>query len=520
MPNRHRYDELIDHLRAKTQSVAIRKIALAGSDMWLVFIRQLVDVKSLSQFVIKPAMEYCETALARPRARKVAESIISVADCNVESDPTKIQGHILKGMAVLLLSNDDEYVVVNLKQVEHRAVDAQEIAYSVHGPKDSFVENLDINLSLVRSRLQDPNLKIDMFELGRRTRTSVAAIYIEDIADPDTVNRIEAKLRAIDTDAILGSGEVEGFLCDTKHDLFSRVRTSESPAWACEAILEGKVGILVDGGHIALIAPTTFGESFHANDDKYNNKFFGLFSKLIRYLAVLVTLCSTSIYIALVSYHTDALPSGYAILLAQMRKSVLFPAPLEVIIVELILELVREALLRVPSKIGTAIGIVGAIIIGSASISAGLFDALVLILVCASLLSSFALPDYFAMNPIRILKFFMIFMTGIMGFYGFVLAMSMILTNLVSIDSFGVPYFAPFAPYNRYDFKRAFIFSRDTSALRMQYMRTKDDTRSSYAHTHLDKVREKAGGQEQEQQGQEQQGQGQQGQQGQQDKGE
>ena len=224
-------------------------------------------------------------------------------------------------------------------------------------------------------------------------------------------------------------------------------------------------------------------ESFYASDDKNENKFFGFFSKLLRYLAVMVTLCSTAIYIALVSFHTDALPSSYAILLSQLRKNVLFPAMLEVFIVEFILELVRESLLRVPSKIGTATGIVGAIIIGNASVSAGIFDALVLILVCASLLASFAIPDYFSMYPIRILKFFVIFMTGIMGFYGFVLAISMILTNLVSVDSFGVPYFAPFAPYNRYDFKRAFVFSRilprfaySTCAIRT--------TRETYAHEH------------------------------------
>ncbi|HOF99936.1 MAG TPA: spore germination protein [Clostridia bacterium] len=491
MLNKHRYEELIDNLRAGNKAVAVRRLVLAGDGAWLLYIKQLVDGTSLSEFVIKPVMEYCGGTPGRPRARKIVDSTIFAADCSVESDPFAIHDHILKGMAVLLIGNDEEYVVVNLKKVEHRAVSPQDLAYSVRGPKDSFVENLDVNLSLIRGRLKDPKLKIDMFELGRRSKTGVAAIYIEDIANPDTVNRIEAKLRAIDTDAILGAGEIQNFLTSTKYELFARVRTSENPAWVCEALLEGKVAILSDGGHIAIIAPCTFMESFYASDDKYENKFFGFFSKLLRYLAVMVTLCSTAIYIALVSFHTDALPSSYAILLSQLRKNVLFPAMLEVFIVEFILELVRESLLRVPSKIGTAIGIVGAIIIGNASVSAGIFDALVLILVCASLLASFAIPDYFSMYPIRILKFFVIFMTGIMGFYGFVLAISMILTNLVSVDSFGVPYFAPFAPYNRYDFKRAFVFSRDTSALRIQYMRDKDDTRSTYAHEHLGKVRKR-----------------------------
>jgi spore germination protein KA/spore germination protein len=145
-------------------------------------------------------------------------------------------------------------------------------------------------------------------------------------------------------------------------------------------------------------------------------------------------------------------------------------------------ELIREALIRVPSKIGTAIGIVGAIIIGNAATAAGIFDALVLILVSASLLASFAMPDYASMHPIRLLKFFLIFLTGILGFYGFVLGLSAILTNLVSMDSFGIPYLAPFAPFNRYDAKRAFLFSRKTSGLRMRFMKTQDDTRSRKGH--------------------------------------
>ena len=140
-------------------------------------------------------------------------------------------------------------------------------------------------------------------------------------------------------------------------------------------------------------------------------------------------------------------------------------------------------MLRVPSKIGTAIGIVGAIIIGQAATVAGVFSPLLLIISSASLLASFAIPDYFCAHPIRILRFLMIIMTGLIGFYGFILALSFILTNLVSINSFGVPYMAPFAPFNRYDAKRAFMFSRSTSSKRMQYMRNKDDTRGNGGQT-------------------------------------
>jgi len=195
-------------------------------------------------------------------------------------------------------------------------------------------------------------------------------------------------------------------------------------------------------------------------------------------MALFLHLCLSSIYVALVSFHTDALPSAYAILLSQMRQKVLFSALVEVLVVEFIAELVRESLIRVPSKIGTAIGVVGTIVIGQAATAAGVFSPLLLIIVSASLLASFAIPDYFAAHPIRILRFLVIIMTGILGFYGFILALSLIITNLVSINSFGVPYMAPFAPFNPYDSVRAFLFSRSTSKKRQQFMRAKDDTRT------------------------------------------
>jgi len=479
--NRHKYDQLIGNMRAEDMSLTTRTLTLGGSRVWVVYVKQLVDTQSLSQFVISPLIRHYENTLNYPTAQKVADSIISAADCMVESDTSKVESHILNGMAVLLFGHDNEYAVVNLKQVQHRSVDTPSITYSMLGPKDSFVENLDVNLSLIRYRIKDPNLKIDMFELGKRTKTAFAAIYIKDIANEEVVNRVESKLSQIDTDAIWGTGDITNILSG-KYSLFKTLRPTERSDMACEALMEGKIVLLGDGGTIAMITPFTYVETLISCDDRYDNQIFGVFARLVRYAALFTTLCATSIYVAIVTYHTDAVPGSYAILLAKMRQSVLFPALIEVLIVEFIVELIREALIRVPSKIGTAIGIVGAIIIGNAATAAGIFDALVLILVSASLLASFAMPDYASMHPIRLLKFFLILLTGILGFYGFVLGLSAILTNLVSMDSFGIPYLAPFAPFDKYDAKRAFLFSRKTSSLRMRFMKTKDDTRSRKGH--------------------------------------
>lgn len=479
---RAKYHHILNEIKSKGFVLTERTIPFFGGTIEILYVKQLIDTTALSEQIVKPLVHYCSSIKAVLKAQHIMESVIYANDCHVEKEDSKIEGNILNGMAVILFSNDQNYIVANLKKIEHRAIPIPEITYTIRGPRDCLTENLDTNLTLIRYRLKDPNLKIDTFEVGKRTKTSVAVIYMQDIANDTAVKEIEKRIGQIDTDVMWGTGELQAFLLNSKHDLFPQMGTTERSDWACEAIVEGKVLILADGGQIGLIAPHTFGESLIACDDRYDNKFFGLFSRIIRWTALFIALCSTSIYIALVSFHTDVLPANYAIFLAQMRSKVLFSALIEVLIVEFIGELLRESLLRVPSKIGTAIGIVGAIVIGQAATAAGIFSPLLLIIVATSLMASFAIPDYFAAHPIRILKFFMIILTGFLGFYGFVLGLTLILTNLVSINSFGVPYMAPLAPFNLYDFVRTFFFSRSTSPKRQQYMRTKDDTRADTYH--------------------------------------
>ena len=188
---------------------------------------------------------------------------------------------------------------------------------------------------------------------------------------------------------------------------------------AYHILLEGKVLVLVDGSGIALSAPKVFSEYFYSCDDRYDNKLFGLFARIIRYSAILIALTAASLYVAVTSFHTEVLPSDYAILLATLRSNVPFSALIGASLLEFTMELLREALLRVPKQIGPAIGIVGALVVGQAAIAAGIYNPILLILSAMSLLASFAIPDYTLINPFRLLKFYMILITGFLGFFGF-----------------------------------------------------------------------------------------------------
>lgn len=443
----------------------------------LFYIAQLTDRASLTENVVKPLILHCSSAPKSINAQMTVDGIIYADDCRIESDAGKIEEFILSGMVVILFSNDKQYIVVNLKKVEHRSVPTPQLSYTIRGPQDCFTENLDANLSLIRYRIKDKNMQIKHFEVGRRTKAQVAVIYIEDIANDTVVQEVQKRIERIDVDGIGESGELQGFLLNNKLQLFPQIGLIERSDMAFHSLLEGKVLVLVDGSGIALLAPKTFSEFFYSCDDRFDNKFFGLFTRILRYTAIIIALTGSSLFVALTSFHTDVLPVKYAISLSEMRSNVPFTALIGALSLEFIMELLREALLRVPKQIGSAIGIVGAIVIGEAAISAGIFSPLLLIIVATSLLASFTIPDYTLVNPFRILKLMLLLFTGVMGFFGFTIFLTFILAELVSLNSFGVPYMAPWAPFNFRDFLRTLIDGSTMDSRRPNYLRTKDKTR-------------------------------------------
>lgn len=476
------FEETVAYLKTKNLDYTQRSIPyhsgmLRNGRIELFYIAQLTDRASLTENVVKPLILHCSSAPKSINAQMTVDGIIYADDCRIESDAGKIEEFILSGMVVILFSNDKQYIVVNLKKVEHRSVPTPQLSYTIRGPQDCFTENLDANLSLIRYRIKDKNMQIKHFEVGRRTKAQVAVIYIEDIANDTVVQEVQKRIERIDVDGIGESGELQGFLLNNKLQLFPQIGLIERSDMAFHSLLEGKVLVLVDGSGIALLAPKTFSEFFYSCDDRFDNKFFGLFTRILRYTAIIIALTGSSLFVALTSFHTDVLPVKYAISLSEMRSNVPFTALIGALSLEFIMELLREALLRVPKQIGSAIGIVGAIVIGEAAISAGIFSPLLLIIVATSLLASFSIPDYTLVNPFRILKLMLLLFTGVMGFFGFTIFLTFILAELVSLNSFGVPYMAPWAPFNFRDFLRTLIDGSTMDSRRPNYLRTKDKTR-------------------------------------------
>ncbi|NLV59350.1 MAG: spore germination protein [Clostridiales bacterium] len=474
-------ETILNEIEAEGFALSQRSLACGRGSIEILYIQQLTDRASLMDFVIRPLSLYARQEFNdnhNPKAKTIARDVLYVDDYKLHTDGSDVQSFILDGMTVILLSDDDEYIVVNLKKVEHRSISDPMIEYTLRGPRDCFVENLDANLSLIRYRNKDAKLRVCQYNVGKRTNTSVALLYIEDIANEKVVSLMKKRIQAIDVDGIGDSGELEVFLQNSNLDLFPQMGMVERSDMAQHLLHEGKVLVLVDGSGLVLSAPKCFPEFFFSCDDRYDNMYFGLFMRILRYASFFIALYATSFFVGISEFHIDAIPSRYAISLAEMRASVPFIPLVGALLVEFVVELLREALLRVPKQIGPAVGIVSAIVIGQAAISAGIFSPLLLILSSVSLLASFVMPDFALINPIRILKFIGILCTGFLGFYGLILFSCVLLIHLVSIESFGVPYFAPFAPFNRYDFVRSFLFNISISPYRPKYLNVKDKKRT------------------------------------------
>lgn len=471
----NKFANKVEELRSGNLGISIRKLSVMNIDIFILYIPQITDRDKLSDSIIQPILQYDKDNIIS--ADKIATSIIYVDDISIDNDENEIINYVLDGKSVVILTNDKQYIIANTEKVEKRVTQSPEIENTIRGPKDAFTENYDSNVSLIRYRIKDPNLRIDNFKIGKRTKTNVAVIYINDVANPKYINKVKKRLKDIDIDGVVESGYIQKFILNNAYDLFPQVGIVERSDKACTSLLEGKVCIIIEGSHLALATPKTFIEFFDSGDDHYDNLYLGLFSKMLRVLAFIISLTLSSLYVAVVSFHTEILPEQYILALASSRATVPFNALIEATLMEIIAEILREASIRLPKQIGSAIGIVGTIVIGQAAVAAGLVSPLMVIIGSLSTMCSFVAPDYTIMNPVRVLKFMMIFITGIFGLFGFVMGYTVIVINMISNNSFGVAYFAPIAPLNLKDIKRFFLSDINLSKRRPEFLKTRDKIR-------------------------------------------
>lgn len=416
-----------------------------------VFIDSLCDTEALEENVLKLLMNrpyHSDGDSSHPIPMKliIQQQLLAVAQLKTVSMISEAVKAILDGNIAIFTSDCTDVLLLDLKGFEKRSIDEPFSEPTVRGPRDGFTENLQVNTSLIRRRIRTSKLKSELYVLGELTQTPIVLLYIEGLALETLIAEVRSRLKRIQIDGVLESGFIEEFIEDNPFSLFPQVQNSERPDVVCAALLEGKVAICIDNTPFALILPMTFWAGLQAAEDYYERFLYVSFIRMTRFILMLMALFFPSIYVAVTTFHPGMLPTGLLVSIASAREGVPFPSVIEAFLMEFVFEGLREASIRLPKMVGSAVSIVGALVIGQSAVQAGIIAAPMVIIVATTGIASFAIPRYNLGISLRMLRFPMLLMAGIMGFYGVVFGSIMIMIHLVCLKSFGLPYMYPVAP--------------------------------------------------------------------------
>ncbi|HRY13213.1 MAG TPA: spore germination protein [Syntrophomonadaceae bacterium] len=445
-------------LLERCSDVVFKEFSFGPQRQWrglMIFFDGLVDKRELEQHLLKPLMMELNMLREERSWNKgnvlqlVQESVVSVAEVKPVEDIQAVCHHVGSGDAVLLIDGYNKALVAGTRSWQGRSVQAPENEAVIRGPKESFTETIRFNTALLRRRIKSTNFKIETMVLGRITKTDVVVCYIDSVASPELVAEVKERLSAIDIDGVLDTGYLEEFLEDNHRTIFAQIEYTEKPDRVCGHLLEGQVCIMVDGSPIALILPTSFPRFWIASEDYYERFLFASLTRIIRFTSFFVALLLPSLFVATITYHHEMVPSPLYQTIAATREGVPFPAFVEALLLEITFELLREAGIRLPHAIGPAISIVGALIIGDAAVKAGLVSTPMVVIVAFTGIASFVVPAYNAGISVRLARFGFLLVGGLMGLFGIVIALLIMLIHMASLQSFGLHYLSPVAPFNK-----------------------------------------------------------------------
>ncbi|MBO8141823.1 MAG: spore germination protein [Firmicutes bacterium] len=433
--NARRDAEHIRRLLGEPPELVIRPIDGAESQAILVYIDGLVDQNQVAEHIIAPLTRE-PSAKARepfPAQQSRLETLDGAASA------------LLLGHCVLLRDREGA-TAYDVRNWAKRAVEQVQTEPTEVGPREGFTEDLATNLALVRRRLRTHRFRSEQFVLGEQTRTQVRLLYLAGIARNELVAEVRHRLRSVDIDGVLGINHVDELTSDNPLSPFPSTVTTERPDRVASMMLEGNVAILVDGSPLALVMPGTFSALLQSSDDFHQRFFYASFTRMVRWISVAVGLMAPSIYVSLISYHHELVPTRLLFTIAASREGIPFPPIIEAVLMEMAFEVLREAGLRMPRQFGQALSIVGVLVIGESAVRAGLVSPLMIVVVGMTAIATFAIPATPLANAIRLLRFPMMALAGVLGLFGVFFGFMLVVGLLVSSRSYGVPYLTPVIP--------------------------------------------------------------------------
>lgn len=437
-----------------TPDLIVRRfqILLTKSQAALVFLDGLTDKNAVTNHILAPLMNPLKDGEAN-----TGELPISISNVQSSRQWTDIEMSILKGKSVLFIDGSSDVTIMDTQGWPQRAIEDPQLEAAIKGAHQGFVETGAQNIAMIRRYLSNRELKIKNHLVGRRGSTAITLLYLADVANPKVLQELENRLEQLNMDAIHSSGELAEWIEDEPFSPFPQAISTERPDSAASHINQGRIAVVIDGSPGVLIVPATFTSFFQSIDDYGTRWMIASFLRMLRVIATLFALCLPSFYISLVSFNYDLLPIKLLITIGNSRAGVPFPPILEAVMMEITLEMMREAGVRLPAPIGQTVGIVGGIVIGQTAVQAGIVSNIMVVIVSFTAISSFIIPNHDMGAAIRLIRFPMMLLAYLYGIVGIVVGMMILLAHLISMKSMGVPYGSPFAPVRFSDWKDTLV---------------------------------------------------------------
>lgn len=448
--------QTLNKMNGKSSDIVTRVIEKNNKKIGYIYLESVSSDDKISDFLNK--------ALINMDKKKPFDSFYNLVKNSIFNSKVKsietyddMYYHLASGFTVIVVDNCDKAIVVETRQKLDRGVTESTSETIVRGPKDSFTENHNMNLGLIRKRIKDSNLWYEEVLVGKRTKSKVTVAYIKDIVPNYKVQKILDDLNKIDIDAVIDTGYIRELLEKDQKSLFPKVISTERPDLACTSLLNGKIVILVENSPFVIILPAVLTDFFHSPEDNYQKPFNVSFSRILRAVCFFLALLTPALYIALMTFNPEIIPDQLLISLAIQRDGVPFPTAIEVLLFVLTFEVLREADIHSPSFSGSAMNVVGALILGDAAVAAGIVSPIVIIVVATTSISELVFYDVDVIDAIREWRLLFILAATFMGLIGFVAVFIIFIAKLSSMECLGTPYLTPFSPLNIRSLKDSLI---------------------------------------------------------------
>ncbi|MBR0008664.1 MULTISPECIES: spore germination protein [Bacillus] len=417
---------------------------------FIVYIEGIVKSEHIQDHALRPFLMHLTEQINEHE--EALQNTLSISSVAIETIMSKVAASIIEGNAVLFADGHSKGLILNIKGGQRRSIEEPITESTIRGSREGRV-----NTALVRFRVKTFQLKMISFKIGTKTKTDVVLAYIDGLADPKVIDKAKKRIKKIKIDAVLESGYIEEFIEDDTYSPFPQLQYTERPDTVAAQLLEGRFAIFTDNTPFVLTGPITFWQLMQASEDYYERYLMSNLIRWLRYMFLFVALYLPAIYVAVITYHQDLMPTNLMFSVASAREPIPFPAIIEALIMEISFEALREAGVRLPKTIGQTVSILGALVIGTAAVEAGIVSAPMVIIVSLTGIASFTIPRFNLAISIRMLRFPLMFLASIFGIFGIMLGTIILVLHLCKLQSFGIPYLSGISPFKRDEVKDIFV---------------------------------------------------------------